>query len=250
VGWELLAETPMSPALNVALDEVLTARVGAGLRPPTLRFWGWAGAAVVLGSFQSVRNEVDEEAAREMGAAIVRRISGGGAMFVQPGRTITYSLTMPAALAAGVPIRDSYEPMDRWAVEVLRELGIEARHEPLNDIASPEGKIAGAAQARRSGAVLHHTTMAYEMEPGEMLRILRLGRERLSKRGTPSAAKHVSPLRRFTNLPRDAIVERLAEGFRRRFGLVEGAITPEELAEAERLLAEKYGTEGWTYDLP
>ena len=53
IGWELIAETPLSPALNVALDEVLTRQVGAGLRPPTLRFWGWASPAVVLGTFQS-----------------------------------------------------------------------------------------------------------------------------------------------------------------------------------------------------
>ncbi len=72
-GWGLIPEVPLSPVLNVALDEVLTARVGASLRPPTLRFWGWAAPAVVLGRFQSVRNEVDEEAAREMGVAVVRR---------------------------------------------------------------------------------------------------------------------------------------------------------------------------------
>jgi lipoate-protein ligase A len=67
----------------MALDEVLTQRVGARERPPTLRFWPWAAPAVVLGRFQSVRNEVDEEAAREHGIRVVRRMTGGGAMFVE-----------------------------------------------------------------------------------------------------------------------------------------------------------------------
>src|SRR5919205_472974 len=73
----LYPEEALPLLLNMALDEVLTERVGAGTRPPTLRVWGWSGRCVVLGRFQSVRNEVDEEAAARHGVEIVRRISGG-----------------------------------------------------------------------------------------------------------------------------------------------------------------------------
>src|SRR5262245_52331810 len=90
--WELLRETACSPAFNLALDQVLVRQVAEGRRPPPLRFWSWTSPAVVIGRFQSLRNEVDLEAASTMKIEIVRRISGGGAMFVQPGRTITYSL--------------------------------------------------------------------------------------------------------------------------------------------------------------
>ena len=250
IGWELLREAPYPPALNLALDEVLTRRVGAGLRPPTLRFWAWATPAVILGRFQSVRNEVDEAAARELGVQVVRRISGGGAMFVEPGATITYSLYLPEALVAGLTFPDSYAALDSWVVDGLRELGVDAWYAPLNDIASAEGKIGGAAQARRARAVLHHTTVSYEMAADRMLRVLRIGQEKLSDKGIASAAKRVSPLRRQTDLPRAAIVEHLIARFRDRFGLVDGALTPEELAAAERLVREQFATEKWTYDLP
>ena len=56
--WEIIPSTPLPPAMNIALDEVLTRQVGAGARRPTLRFWGWAAPVVVIGRFQSVRNEV------------------------------------------------------------------------------------------------------------------------------------------------------------------------------------------------
>jgi lipoate---protein ligase len=250
LGWELVPETPMSPWLHLAVDEVLTGRVGAGLRPPTLRFWGWEAAAVIIGRSQSVRNEVNEEAARAMGVTIARRMSGGGAMFVQPERTITYSLYLSAELLAGVSIAASYEPLDSWAVGALRQMGVEARYVPLNDIASPEGKIGGAAQARRRGCVLHHTTIAYDMRPAEMRRVLRIGRERLSERGVRSADRPVHPLRAQIDLPRVAVVERMAQVFRCRFGLVEGTLTDQELADAGRLAAEKYSTPEWTYILP
>ena len=249
-GWQLLNETPLSPALNVALDQTLTAQVGAGTRPPTLRFWGWGGQAIIIGSFQSVRNEVDEQAAQDMGISIVRRMSGGGAMFVQPGLTITYSLYIPDALLQGVTIADSYALCDSWVVQTLRGLGVDAWYAPLNDITSAQGKIGGAAQARRPGVILHHTTIAYEMSADEMLRVLRIGREKLSDKGIKSAAKRVSPLRRQTDLPREQLVTALAESFRGRFGLTDTALTVQDLADAEQLVYDKYGSDLWTHSLP
>jgi lipoate-protein ligase A len=248
--WELIAESPVSPAMNLAIDEVLTWRVAQGARGPTLRFWGWSEAAVVLGRFQSVRNEVDLEAARALGVTVVRRLSGGGAMFVQPEKTITYSLYLPDHLVAGWSIKESYEACDRWAVETFREMGVNCWYVPLNDITSSEGKIGGAAQARKPRVVLHHTTIAYELDNAEMWRVLRLGREKVSERGIPSAVKQVSPLRRLLDLPRWVIVQRLIDGFRRRFGLTESTMTAEESEEATHLACERYDTLAWTHDLP
>lgn len=249
-GWHLIDEHPMLPAEHVALDEVLLGEVAAGRRPPVVRFWAWAAPAVIIGRFQSLKNEVDEAAARTMGVTVVRRASGGGAMFVQPGSTITYSLYLPDELVRGVSIRDSYELLDRWCVETFNELGVQATYQPLNDITSPEGKIGGAAQLRRPGVVLHHTTIAYEMNPEDMVRVLRIGQEKLSDKGVTSAAKRVSPLRRQTQLVREAIVAALAEGFDRRFGLTAGTLIDAEVTAARELVASKYGTEAWTRDLP
>ena len=82
--WKLIPAVAQRPLINMALDEVLTVKVGKGERPPTIRVWGWASKCIVLGRFQSVKNEVDEASAREHGVEIVRRISGGGAMFIEP----------------------------------------------------------------------------------------------------------------------------------------------------------------------
>jgi lipoate-protein ligase A len=250
LGWELLREEPLAPALNVALDEVLTRRVGAGERPPTLRFWSWAAPAVIIGRFQSVRNEVDEDEAAARGVTIVRRMSGGGAMFVQPDATITYSIYLPEQHVEGLSFAESYAACDSWVVAVLRDLGVDAWYAPLNDIASAEGKIGGAAQARRARAVLHHTTISYQMDTDEMARILRIGREKLSDKGIASAAKRVSPLRRQTDLARPAIVEALIAGFRERFGLADGTLSPDERAAATALVSDQYATDRWTHDLP
>ncbi|WP_282837617.1 lipoate--protein ligase family protein [Microbacterium flavum] len=249
--WEIVHEGAVSPRMNLALDEVLTARVGAGLRNPTLRIWEWNESAVVIGSFQSYRNEVDPEGAARHGYDVVRRISGGGAMMMGAGSIVTYSLYVPASLVAGMTFADSYAFLDDWVLQALRSLGVEATYQPLNDIASPKGKIGGAAQKRLAGGgVLHHATMSYDMDGQVMTEVLRIGREKLSDKGTTSAAKRVDPLRAQTGLPREAIIERLKDTFANLYGAQPGHITEAEYAEAEELAESKFASDAWLHRVP
>ncbi|MEO6984896.1 MAG: biotin/lipoate A/B protein ligase family protein [Paralcaligenes sp.] len=248
--WQLIHTAPQMPLQHMALDQVLLDEVAAGRRAPTLRVWEWASPAVVIGIFQSLKNEVDTEAAQKYKIEVVRRISGGGAMFIEPGNTITYSIYAPLSLVAGMNFREAYAFMDAWVLEALDDVGIKAWYQPLNDITSAAGKIGGAAQARRGGAVLHHVTMAYDIDTTKMLQILRIGREKLSDKGITSAAKRVDPLRSQTGLPREAIIERMISVFRRRHGLRDGALSSSELAASEVLIREKFGTEAWRAKVP
>lgn len=249
--WEVLHEPAVSPRMNLALDEVLTARVGDGRRRPTLRIWEWNESAVVIGSFQSLRNEVDPDGAARHGFDVVRRISGGGAMMMAAGQIITYSLYVPAALVSGMTFADSYAFLDDWALQALRSLGVDATYQPLNDIASPTGKIGGAAQKRlANGGVLHHATLSYDIDGEMMTEVLRIGREKLSDKGTVSAAKRVDPLRRQTGLAREAVIDRFVETFTRLYGAEPGHITAEEYAEAEALVESKFATDAWLRRVP
>jgi lipoate---protein ligase len=248
--WQLIPPAPRDPLLNMALDESLTLRVGEGLRSPTLRIWGWTRRCVVLGRFQSVRNEVQEENARRHHVEIVRRISGGGAMFIEPEGAITYSIYAPESMVKGLTFAESYAFFDAWVIDALRSLGVEAWYEPLNDITSTGGKIGGAAQARRGGAVLHHTTMAYQMNIPTMLEVLRIGQEKLSDKGIASAEKRVGPLKQQTDLPRETITDHLIESFRSSYGLTVDELSEDELAEAEDLVRSRFGTREWIYFLP
>ncbi|MGH7921397.1 MAG: lipoate--protein ligase family protein, partial [Candidatus Dormibacteraceae bacterium] len=200
--------------------------------------------------FQSVRNEVDEAAARRHGIVLMRRMTGGGAMFVEPDNIITYSLYAPAALVEGLSLVDSYAFLDRWVIVALRELGVDAWYEPINDITSAGGKIGGAAQARRPGAVLHHATMSYDLNSDRMLEVLRIGKEKLSDKGIQSAARRVGPLRMQTQLPRDEVIERMIRSFASQVGGVEEITVGEgEMQQAEELVRTRYGTDEWVHEL-
>ena len=236
--------------MHMALDEVLLERVITGVRPPTMRLWRWIERALVIGSHQSVMNEVDITAARGLGFAVTRRISGGGTMLCEPDRTFTYSLYLPEALVSGISFRQSYAVLDAWAVEALRELGVPASYREINDIISPRGKIAGAAQARRRGFVLHHTTGAHAMDVEVLPRLIRVGRESLTGRGVRSAEKAVSPLSWFTALSNEEVESYFLGYFKESLRARDSSITEEELARAAHLVETKYATPAWINRLP
>jgi lipoate-protein ligase A len=249
--WQLIHTKAVAPVMQMALDEVLAIEVGEGRRSPTLRIWEWTEPAVVIGSFQSLKNEVDAVQAAKHGFTVVRRISGGGAMFMEAGSVITYSIYAPTDLVQGMTFADSYAFLDEWVLTALKSLGIDAYYQPLNDITSPKGKIGGAAQKRLgSGAVLHHVTMSYDMDGDKMVQVLRIGREKLSDKGITSAAKRVDPLRSQTGLSRDAIIDRMKTTFTGLYGAVEGEITEAEYARAAELVETKFGTEEWIGRVP
>lgn len=249
--WNIIAPSVLPTHVNVALDEVLTEEVGAGRRNPTLRFWDWEEPSVVIGSFQSVRNELHPEGVARHGISVVRRISGGGAMFMEAGNCITYSLYLPQTLVDGISFADSYAFLDAWVLAALGKLGISAFYVPLNDIATDQGKIGGAAQKRlANGGMLHHVTMSYDIDADKMVEVLRIGKEKLSDKGTTSAKKRVDPLRRQTGLTRGEIVAAMMEVFTERYAATASELTPAELEAAQRRVESKFGTAEWLHRVP
>jgi lipoate-protein ligase A len=249
--WNIIAPSVLPTHVNVALDEVLTEEVGAGRRNPTLRFWDWEEPSVVIGSFQSVRNELHPEGVARHGISVVRRISGGGAMFMEAGNCITYSLYLPQTLVDGISFADSYAFLDAWVLAALEKVGINAFYVPLNDIATEQGKIGGAAQKRlANGGMLHHVTMSYDIDADKMVEVLRIGKEKLSDKGTTSAKKRVDPLRRQTGLARGEIVAAMMEVFTERYAATASELTPAELDAAHRRVESKFGTAEWLHRVP
>lgn len=249
--WEYIAPVPMTAAEHMALDQVLAEELGAGRRGPTLRIWEWAEPAIIIGSFQSLLNEVDGDEAAARGIGVHRRISGGGTMFIEPGNTITYSIYAPAELVQGMSFADSYAFLDDWVLQALHSIGIAAEYKPLNDIASPHGKIGGAAQKRLgNGAVLHHVTMAYDIDADTMMQVLRIGREKLSDKGVASAGKRVDPIKSQSGMTRTEVIDVMVSTFRTLYGLRDGSLTEDEQSRMRELVESKFTSDEWLRRVP
>jgi lipoate-protein ligase A len=234
----------------MALDEAIFEAVAAGKSPPTLRFYGWAPPAVSLGSSLVLEDEVDEAACRAEGVDVVRRISGGGAVFHH--QELTYSIIMSEshALAAGQGIGASYETLCGGIIEGLAILGLEAQFQPVNDIIVGGKKVSGNAQSRRRGCILQHGTVLLGLDLDLMFRLLSVAEEKLRRKHIASARQRVTSLAALgCPLSFDEAQGPFVEGFRRALSLeftsLPASPSPTEEARAQELVYTKFATPEW-----
>jgi lipoate-protein ligase A len=240
----LINEGHFDEPMHHALDQVLLDRLDAGEIEPTVRFWYRNGPAIPLGRFQAYEDEVATDFVAAEGIDVVRRITGGGAMFVEPGDVITFSMYLPES---EVPddVRESYEVLDRWVIEGLRALDFDAYHEPLNDVSHDDGKIGGAAQLRSGSAVVHHTTMSYSMDIERMLKALRIGQEKVSDKAVKSAEKRVARITDYVEESREAVIDSLIDALDDEYGTTPSSYGEETLERARELADSKFSTDEW-----
>ncbi|HEU5196059.1 MAG TPA: hypothetical protein VFW70_15060, partial [Methylomirabilota bacterium] len=123
--WRLLVTEPTDGATNMAVDEALWRGRQAGTSPPTLRFFAWAPPTVSLGYGQPLGRDVDVEACRALGVGLVRRPTGGSAIYHDgPERELTYSVMATAAdLGISGDLLETYRWIGTALAAGIRRLG-------------------------------------------------------------------------------------------------------------------------------
>ncbi|MCA9478543.1 MAG: lipoate--protein ligase family protein, partial [Nanoarchaeota archaeon] len=179
---------PFSAAMNMALDEVFMEEVKQG-KEPVLRLYQWKPSAVSIGYFQGIKYEVDQQACKENGVDIVRRQTGGGAVFHE--QEITYSIIAPQGTFSTYILK-SYEKICGYLVAALKSLGVEAKFSPINDIVVADRKISGNAQTRKNGILLQHGTIICKVDVEKMFSLLKVGKEKRSDKLIQSVKKAVT----------------------------------------------------------
>jgi lipoate-protein ligase A len=239
--WRLLPFTSERGAMNMAIDEAVAESVGLGRSPPTVRFYSWSPGAVSIGCFQSTE-EVDLDACTRLGVDLVRRRTGGGAVYHDPKGEVTYSIIAPEHLF-GRDIPASYRQVCGHVIDALGTLGIRSTFRPVNDIVVDGKKISGSAQTRRGGVLLQHGTLLLSLDTQKMFSLLRPSAAKLSGRNVGDILTSVSS---FTDASRDEVLAALRESFLSSREWAEAPLEPEELRRAEELAA-RYRDEGWTF---
>ena len=246
-----LLETGLGRAsFNMGLDEAILGSVATGRSLPTLRLYGWKPSAISLGFFQGALDEVDIEACASEGVDIVRRITGGGAVFHDD--EVTYSIVIPEGhTLAPSSILESYSLICSGIIRGLESLGLRPEFAPINDILCGGRKISGNAQTRRSTCLLQHGTILLKVDVERMFSLLKVPKEKALGRQISDAKARVTSLE--TALGREIGYEEasvaLAGGFATALDLdlVPGLPTADELAQAEMLVADKFSTDEWTF---
>ncbi len=234
--------------MNMALDETIMGGVRSGSTLPTIRFYGWEPSAVSIGIFQGIHNEVHLEETRRQGVDVVRRMTGGGAVYHDQMGEVTYSLIAPES-AFPKNIIVSYERICQDIVKALTLLGIEATFHPVNDILVGEQKISGNAQTRRSGVLLQHGTILFTVDVEKMYTLLNVSQEKISDKLIKSVQKRVTSVQDQAPVSMQALQEALQSGFSQGKEIVMGDYTAEELAKAKELAESKFASHAWNYKL-
>jgi lipoate-protein ligase A len=244
INWRIINEGSYSEEMHHAIDEVLAEKMAKGNMDPVIRFWYREKPAVPIGRFQAYEDEVEHEYVEDEGISVVRRNTGGGAMFAEPGNVITYSIYIPEHMVKD-DIEASYQELDQFAVETLQNFGLDVQYAPLNDIEHEDGKIGGAAQLRKNGAVLHHTMISYDLNTDRMLKALRIGKDKVSDKAIESAEKRVAKISDYIDYQRQDIVNELINQFKSNFGGRKGELLEDELKRAEQLAESKFSRDEW-----
>ena len=247
MSWRLIRFEKRSAALNMAIDEAIAEGVANGTSPPTVRFYGWAPSAVSIGRFQAIRDEVDLEQCRAHGVDVVRRRTGGGAVFHDEMGEVTYSVIAPEPMLPK-DIGASYRLICGWIVSGLHQLGVESEFAPINDVVVGGKKISGSAQTRWSGVVLQHGTLLLKLDLDRMFVLLRVPDSKTRTKGIASARERVTSLDRHSNAGIDKVLAALESAFCGDLVHEVGTLSAEELNAARRKAVERYRADSWTFE--
>lgn len=235
---------------NMSIDEAILEMVASNKTEPTLRFYGWEPHAISIGYFQGIEEEVDIEACQNMGVDIVRRITGGGAVF--HADELTYSIVIPEThYLACHDILKSYESILRGVINGLQNLGIKAQFAPINDIVVDTKKISGNAQTRKYGCILQHGTILLSVDPEIMFTLLKVPNEKLKGKLIADIKQRVTSVSALlgTSISFETVQDSFIQGFKSLLEepLLESSLTKEELERARILQETKFGTKTWNY---
>ena len=244
--WRLLDTGPAPGPHTAALEEAIARKRAAGEVPDTLHFYRRRPPAGTLGYSLDAGAEVNIDYCRQNGIDIVRRLSGGGAIYTDD-RQLVWSLTARGLLPSSVP--RSLEMVCTAVAKGLSGLGAPAVFSPSNDILVNGRKVSGSAQLRKWGVVLTHGTVLVDADPDEMFRALKVPAPKLDKRSLDDARARITTLRaELGRLPSmDEVKGAVVAGLCDAFGAeaVPGAPTGEERSLAAELVSRRYGNDGW-----
>lgn len=243
--WRVIPLETHDAFMNMALDEVVSETVASGGNP-TIRFWRWNPSAVSIGYFQGLEDEINLEKCRELGIDVVRRRTGGGAVYHDYQGEITYSVAAKESLLPK-GITESYKVICQWVIDGFANMGLEGTFHPINDILVGGKKISGNAQTRRGGVLLQHGTILYDLDVRKMFSLLKVGQEKISDKMIKSVGDRVTRILDHKKVSIEEAYQALLKGFTKDKEFAFEKFSEQELNRAKELAQKRYASKEWNF---
>ncbi len=235
-------ESPFTDAyLNMALEEY----VFEGLPQSDEYFMLWQNKnAIVVGKYQNTAQEVNADYVRENDIAVVRRLSGGGAMYQDMGN-LNFTFVVNQNAARQLDFSLFIQPV----IKALAQMGVTATQGSRNDILIDGKKFSGNAQYNRQGRTMHHGTLLFNSHLSVLGSALNPKPDKIESKGIKSVRSRV------TNIASYLTAEMTMDDFKRILrqemfeanALTDYALSGADMAAVRKLAEDKYATWAWNW---
>lgn len=239
------------PYFNIALEEYCLMQVDPGED----YFFLWQNEpAVIIGKNQNTLEEINSSFIEERGIKVVRRISGGGAVYHDLGN-LNFSFISKVDPERGTDFSVFAQPI----IKVLGDMGIPAMLLGRNDIIAYDRKISGNAQRLYKTRFLQHGTLLFDVNINDLAEALNPSADKIESKGIKSIRSRVANIRELLQENQKDQKDRKDQEamdmgeFRRRIqeGLAgdseEIVLSPEDLAQVAKTAKEKFASWEWNY---
>lgn len=229
------------PSYNLAMEQY----VFDCLPRDRMYFMLWQNDnAIIVGKYQNTIAEINEEAVRERGIRVVRRLSGGGAVYHDMGN-LNFTFITDVGESNALDLKLFCEPV----VRTLATLGVKAEVNGRNDITIDGKKFSGNSQYIRQGRVMHHGTIMFDSDLSVVSEALRVDPTKIQTKGIRSVRSRVTNVAE--HLPEKVTLPEfrriLLENILKENPGEAYPLTQDDLAAVEKLRAERYATWDWNY---
>jgi lipoate-protein ligase A len=237
---------------NIAFDPALIELRQQDKVPDTIRFMRFPPTALI-GRHQDLSREVHLDNCAEDGVGVVRRVTGGGAIYLDEGQ-LGWELVFHRASLGIANLPDLAAAICNAAAAGLRELGVQAKFRPRNDIEVDGRKISGTGGFFDGDILIYQGTVLVDMNPAQMVRALNIPAAKLAKHDLDTAEQRVVTLKELLgdDLPDiETLKAALVRGFEQHLGIeaAPGEITAAEEDLAQRYFDEEIGTDDFLREI-
>lgn len=231
----------VDPAFNLALEEYVFEQMPR----ENEYFLTWRNDnAIIIGRHQNTSAEINEEYVREKGISVVRRLSGGGAVYHDLGN-LNFTFIVDAEEGQKVDLRRFCQPI----ADTLCALGAKATVDGRNDILIDGRKISGNAQYVRQGRVMHHGTILFDSDTTILSNALKPDPSKMNAKGVKSVRSRVTTVR--PCLREDMTIEQfrgaLTHALFQSDDVVRYELTDDDVTAIQKIREERYSRHEWNY---
>ena len=200
--------------------------------------------AIIVGKHQNTVAEINAAFVKEQNIRVVRRLSGGGAVYHDMGNVNFTFIVKSDDLGAF-----DFASFCRPVVKALGQLGVTAEINGRNDMTIDDKKFSGNAQYSKRGRVMHHGTILYDSDLSVVGKALIVPKDKIESKGLKSVQSRVTNVKAYMreNLPVERFMGALRDAMFHEYEMTAYALTPEDDATVTTLQQKVYATWDWNY---